>query len=323
MFSGGSGTKEDPYLVSSVNDLNEIRNYPGSHFKQIQDIDLSGINWEPIPSFYGTYDGQGFKIKNLSIDSGRYSVGLFGACYNTTLKNIEIINAKVHGNGLETGNSWPDVGILAGEILSSEVTNCHIIKSTVRSFKVGTNEGDAAALASFIDNSTISRCSIDQVDVQGYWSGGFASSVFDSDINNCYVLGTVRGSYIGAFVYYLYSGTIKNCYTAVKMILDDNVDPRIHAFANNIWGRGSIISCYTDITATQIDWGSRKIPEARTTAQMMTKSNYVGWDFENVWKINEGVDYPRLIKRYRTQSQTQCKAFIRQAGSLILTPVSD
>ncbi|WP_107838383.1 hypothetical protein [Metasolibacillus meyeri] len=32
---------------------------------------------------------------------------------------------------------------------------------------------------------------------------------------------------------------------------------------------------------------------ARTTAQMLTKSNYQGWDFENVWKWVEG-DYPQL-----------------------------
>lgn len=32
----------------------------------------------------------------------------------------------------------------------------------------------------------------------------------------------------------------------------------------------------------------------RGTAQMKTKSNYVGWDFDKVWTIKEGEDYPRL-----------------------------
>jgi hypothetical protein len=31
-----------------------------------------------------------------------------------------------------------------------------------------------------------------------------------------------------------------------------------------------------------------------TVAQMVQQASFVGWDFENVWTICEGVDYPRL-----------------------------
>ncbi|KYG90021.1 hypothetical protein A0U40_09870 [[Bacillus] sp. KCTC 13219] len=39
--------------------------------------------------------------------------------------------------------------------------------------------------------------------------------------------------------------------------------------------------------------GNPKFPEARTTSQMLTQSNYVGWDFETIWQWIEG-DYPKL-----------------------------
>lgn len=35
---------------------------------------------------------------------------------------------------------------------------------------------------------------------------------------------------------------------------------------------------------------------ARTTKQMMSKANFVGWDFNKVWKIEEGKTYPYFLK---------------------------
>ena len=105
-FAGGSGTEEDPYQISSAEQLNEIRNNLDAKYILVNDIDLSIIDsWEPIGqgeygSFKGTLDGQGYKIKNLLIkspisDSNVY-IGLFG-CVGTgcVIKNCEIVNAKI------------------------------------------------------------------------------------------------------------------------------------------------------------------------------------------------------------------------------------
>ena len=40
----------------------------------------------------------------------------------------------------------------------------------------------------------------------------------------------------------------------------------------------------------------------RTTEEMMKKSTYKGWDFENVWYIEEGMDYPKLRIFKKTSS---------------------
>lgn len=54
-FSGGSGTEEDPYLISTVDQLSYLSysvnsdvDWSGVYFKQTADIDLSGIDWQPI-----------------------------------------------------------------------------------------------------------------------------------------------------------------------------------------------------------------------------------------------------------------------------------
>ena len=37
-FAGGSGTAEDPYLVSTPEQLEQVSNYSSSHFLQINDM---------------------------------------------------------------------------------------------------------------------------------------------------------------------------------------------------------------------------------------------------------------------------------------------
>lgn len=111
LFSGGDGTQENPYLVGSADDLDNIRHYAGIrtvYFKQVMDIDLSGFSngmgWEPIKQFSQNYDGNGYIIYNLTInrpDEG--NLGLFadvrvrshpvfeGNIKNVTLEDVHII----------------------------------------------------------------------------------------------------------------------------------------------------------------------------------------------------------------------------------------
>ena len=88
-FAGGSGTKEDPYLIATAEQLNAIRlSYNETYYKLIADIDLSKWgNWVPIggnrayggwPSnsgeahyntfcFSGVLDGNGHTISGMTI----------------------------------------------------------------------------------------------------------------------------------------------------------------------------------------------------------------------------------------------------------------
>ena len=78
-FTNGAGTEADPYQVWTAADLNGVRDYPSSHFIQMKHIDLSVyLDWSPIgnvnieemnydPAFSGSYDGNGYKISNLTV----------------------------------------------------------------------------------------------------------------------------------------------------------------------------------------------------------------------------------------------------------------
>lgn len=84
-YAGGSGTKNDPYLISNdmelaklardVNNGNTSQAFLGKYFKLTADIDLSGGIWMPIGKYYysngngnnrlffGKFDGNGHVIK--------------------------------------------------------------------------------------------------------------------------------------------------------------------------------------------------------------------------------------------------------------------
>ena len=137
----GSGTKDDPYLIANAANLLWIQKqiprgdgvndshadvvagkytakFAGMYFLQTQDIDLNGkefmsigyyfANAKRMGAFGGTYDGQGFAIRNGKITSQNtghglnvnWGHGLFGMIYGATIKNIVLDNVQVEGHGI-------------------------------------------------------------------------------------------------------------------------------------------------------------------------------------------------------------------------------
>jgi hypothetical protein len=104
-FSGtGSGTESDPYIITNVNQLQEMNNDLDACYGLGNDIDASNtVSWNggegfvPIGSDTGTFsgvcDGQGHCISNLY--ENRYGilnyVGLFGYTSSSSeIKNIRL-----------------------------------------------------------------------------------------------------------------------------------------------------------------------------------------------------------------------------------------
>lgn len=112
-FSGGEGTKKNPFLISSAEDLlvlsdvfkadNNIRE---AYFKLTTDIDLGDRVWNPIGSqfirFNGVFDGNGKRITIRNIADGNY-LGLFNITdSDSTIKNLivkGIFNKKITSKG--------------------------------------------------------------------------------------------------------------------------------------------------------------------------------------------------------------------------------
>lgn len=140
----GSGTKIDPYIITTAADLDLVRNNinEGIYYELGADIDLSSYpSWIPIATsseFKGHFDGKNFTIRNMNITSafhdssfGAY-VGLFGiigiSLFTTvtqsySVRNLVLESCSINLNNWRISNSGPYsadinklyVGILAGE----------------------------------------------------------------------------------------------------------------------------------------------------------------------------------------------------------------
>jgi len=197
-FAGGSGTKEEPWLIETAEQLSSINGFLGiknrkKYFMQTGDINLGtepwnhGEGWLPIGdssdnSFYGSYDGQGYIVKNLYINRpDNNSQGLLGHTKRATIKNVAIRNAEITGN--------ENVGSLIGKKVEGRVTNS---SSTGLINGTGSNVG---GLIGYLDLYTTIQGSSHTGSVTGdNRVGGIVGfSDFSNIIENCYASGIVKG----------------------------------------------------------------------------------------------------------------------------------
>lgn len=166
-YSGGSGTAEKPWLISTVDDLKTLAetvnsgkavnfdaesdntgNYHGYYFKQTANLDLSGIqNWDPIGYsldegryFAGQYDGDGYTIANATSSGQRDSegyatVGIFGWVLMGSVEELVVDNANFTATGINN-SSWGGYsyagGIAAGAFVAT-IKNCTVTNSAIDS----------------------------------------------------------------------------------------------------------------------------------------------------------------------------------------------
>ena len=98
----GSGTSEDPYLVSGISDLADMHRDLDGYYVLTADIDVLGGTATPLGNesegaFTGTLDGQGHTISNLVIRApeSKYA-GLFGYLEGT-VRNLKLEQVSVTG----------------------------------------------------------------------------------------------------------------------------------------------------------------------------------------------------------------------------------
>ena len=110
---GGTGTVEDPYLIATTGDFQQMALEPTKNYKMVADIDMSKAAqwWTPVKNFTGSLDGDGHTIYNLGVKTTEDHTGLFGTLdLNGIAKNLIFVNPTV-----EVTNTNQFAGVLAGE----------------------------------------------------------------------------------------------------------------------------------------------------------------------------------------------------------------
>jgi uncharacterized repeat protein (TIGR02543 family) len=231
LIDRGDGSVGNPYKISTPAEFELMRNNLNASFVLTNPIDLSGVSWTPIGqgeanSFRGKFDGQGYSINGLTINSDSGYIGLFGAIGSTgVIENLTIDGAVLLGDS--------DVGVLAGvnqgSISYVDIKNANVSGSVNVGGLVGRNSslienssvtatvyGDMYYIGGLVGynhgGSTIAN-SHASGDVTGSSNtGGLVGQNAGSTITNSYALGQVSSG--GGLVGYNYQGTITGSYAS-------------------------------------------------------------------------------------------------------------
>lgn len=214
-FTGnGAGTTGDPYEITTEAQLKEIAQGPDYHYILMNDIPLEDDLWQPIPSFTGSLNGNGFKITNLTIMEFSFA-GLFET-NEGTISNLGVEVASIEG--------YFTVGTIAATN-KGEITNCFVTGGTISIAKAGSVGGIAG-----VNNNIISNCYVALKCVQRTVSapdgttinmGGIAGYMAEgASVNYCLVANeemSVGDATSGNYVNYIVGGEL-----AEEKFLDDN-----------------------------------------------------------------------------------------------------
>ena len=193
----GNGTPEDPYRITSADDLAKIQeailnfhnngNLVNSStcFEQQNDISMANYNdqcgwegnWYQIGlsasyPFTGYYDGNGYTIRDLKmLDKNAVGASLFGFVNQAIISNLTIEKATITGYGALSAIVGA-VTTKGGSINKTFIKGCIVKKSTIesRSDGVVTDGMAIGGIAGMVDpnvNLWIDSCSVEDCTING------------------------------------------------------------------------------------------------------------------------------------------------------------
>ena len=265
-YSGGDGSVETPYIVSSTDQFLYLVNRPLDYFNNfalVTDVDLSGyyfVNSVFDGVFSGILDGRGHLVSNITIrDHDSLDMGFFDAIASSGMVlNLGLVNCNLSGGHIDGGAFVHDN--------SGSIERC---------FVKGSIEVDSgSAQGGFVA-----------------WNSG--------EIRNCYAMVDVSGgsSYQGGFVGYNFTGSITNCYSVGTVT---GGEYRIGGFVGFNWNLVS--DCFWDMDINGLSDGGGGT--GLTSSAMFEANSFFnsGWDYVNdsgngnmdIW-FQRASEYPKLF----------------------------
>lgn len=292
-YAGGSGTKSNPYLISNAAQLAKFaKDYQfgggtGKYFKLTADIDLAGKEWYPVGAgvnlditedsqvdkkryrFYGRFDGAGYTISNMTINSKGDYLGFISHGAGGYVKNLNFKNASVNGNG--------SLGIVVGRMeMKFNIANCNVD---------GVVSGSSNYVAGVVGYCDSNKCVVSNVhctalvktenDVWNYGIVGSSRCIID------------RCSYVNPESNTFFTNSIGSVSNSYCISGETILDFPTNEDTNNVYlvyAKGGYL--YTNN-------GEDKEFDGKDIAKLKNKATYTTFNFENIWDMQDG-DYPTL-----------------------------
>lgn len=173
-FGGGDGSSDNPYLISTPEQLALLaynvneggETYLGNYFSITANLSLdktvgSKVVWVPIGrnshSFKGTVNGNGHTVSGMTITatSTNYAnyFGLFGLVEDGSISSLTVKGASITLNV----NDWTDVGGLVGEC-DGNLADCHAV-ANITCTNTGSEEILVGGLVGLCIVNDVNHCS--------------------------------------------------------------------------------------------------------------------------------------------------------------------
>lgn len=317
------------YLIRDVGDLNTLRmdlakhvDYSNTTVIMTNDIDASGLIPYPIHRLYsdgntaikdtqeyvyifdGTFNGMGYTIKNYTDStSGLFDV-LGNNCQigNLTIETKQQITEATGSLNLPNDTSGKinrNIGIIANQAMGAYMTRCATIGEVKIDLKM-TNSIGCGVIGSSI------------------YLGSYLGSERDKFLaENCYstVSYEKNDTFKNISLNTVSSGNSANCYYAGKITGFSVEKNQTLSIPFNSYRTNT--DCYYDKIALGLE--EENINSGGTgvrSSEMKKKSNFKNWDFNTIWQIEEGKNYPTL-----NRENTKLKARIVAELEIQLEPM--
>ncbi len=220
LFEAGDGTLENPYEISTVGGLMQIKSAPSAYYAVVADIDADGVVVSsPDFNFTGALDGRGHLISNLTLEGRALFPSVSGELAETdddgnvsavdgskgVIRDLKFYNARLT-------TTVDGQGLLAGRLSSGAVNNVHFYNSNVTS-----TENVGGIIGNAVLSSTVSECSFDGeiVSPEGSVGGIVCATATSASISSCAFSGSILGgSEVGGILGSVgnYGGGVTNCH---------------------------------------------------------------------------------------------------------------
>ncbi len=186
-------------VIKTAAQLSNIKFNLDGKYILMGDIDMSFFTgWTPIGSDYGSFtgtlDGNGYVLKNFSMDFSDENLinGLFGKTDGATIKNLGMENISITTSDPNSTFVANCTGGLIGEAINmTEISNCYV---------TGEIRGSSVTIGGLIGSTdystTITDCSTDiEIFTSAYtsdcYAGGLVGKNANTAITNCSASGVI------------------------------------------------------------------------------------------------------------------------------------
>ena len=238
--ANGNGSENNPYLIFTAAQLDNVRKKMTSHYKLERDIDIAtstyiSVNnteekgWLPIgdsnESFSGGFDGNGHRITGISINRpNKDSMGLFGQIADAKIENVYIADGNIIGEN--------SCGSIIGYSYHSTITNCYNESVNVR------GNSYIGGIIGSLYSTNLTKCrnngNVESLEDKAGGITGWTKDI--SKLSICKNSGTVlsMNNHVGGITGFN-NGSIENCFNEGNITADSYAGGIVGS--NNVSGK--------------------------------------------------------------------------------------